>query len=121
MESYWIIITQVAVLIIGLIGGVATVPIIKWLKNTLNTDGGQTLLLVAGVSFLLAAATAVIEGIVTPGGITPETFGYVFLLVFGMAQARYRQLKDELEAEAEPLVTIDLEPGAASHKAEASE
>lgn len=99
MNEQWIIISQVAVLIIGLIGGAATVPLVRWLKNTLNTSGGQTLALVAVVSGLLAAGTAVVEGLVTPEGITPETFGYVFLLVFGMAQARYRQIKDELEAD----------------------
>jgi hypothetical protein len=99
MENYWTIITQIAVLVVGLLGGAATVPLIRWMKATLNTNGGQTLALVAVVSGLLAAATAVLEGVATPGGITPETFGYVFLLVFGMAQARYRQIKDELDAE----------------------
>jgi len=98
--NYWTIITQIAVLAVGLLGGVVTVPIIRWLKGTLNTSGGQTLLLVAVLAGLLAAATAVLEGVLTPEKITPENFGYLFLLIFGMAQARYRQIKDELDAEA---------------------
>lgn len=52
------IVMQVAVLVIGLLGGAATVPIIRWLKNTLNTNGGQTLALVAVVAGLLAARTS---------------------------------------------------------------
>jgi hypothetical protein len=76
--------------------------------------GGQTLALVAVVAGVLAAATAVLEGVLTPGSIAPETFGYVFLLIFGMAQARYRQIKDELDAD-------EFQPGAASHRPEAAE
>lgn len=92
----WNIVSQIAIVVIGLFGGAATVPVIRWLKMKLNTDGGQTLALAAGFSVLLTLAAAIVEETITPGAITADNFGVLFLVLFAAGQARYRQLRDEL-------------------------
>lgn len=99
--DFWTVAYQLAFIVVALLGGAATVPIVKWLKGTLNTNGGWTLVVVAVVSALLGLATAVLDGVLAAGTFSQETFGVVTVGIFAISQARYRQILDELDADGE--------------------
>jgi hypothetical protein len=94
--NFWTVLYQLAFIVAALLGGAATVPIVKWLKGALNTNGGQTLVLVAVVSAVLGLATAVLDGVLASGTFSQETFGIVTVAIFALSQARYRQILDDL-------------------------
>jgi hypothetical protein len=93
----WNIMVQIAVVVVALLGGAATVPVVKWMKNALNTSGWQTIALAAGVALILTMAVAVLDGVIAPGTVTEANFGAVFVTLFVAGQVRYRQLRDEME------------------------
>lgn len=94
----WQIAGQIAIIVLGLVGGAATVPVVRYLKDELHTNGAQTIALAAGVSLVLTLASAVVEGVLAPGTVTGANFGVVFLALFVSGQVRYRQIRDDLEA-----------------------
>jgi hypothetical protein len=94
--DFWTVLYQLAFVVVALLGGAATVPIVRWLKEILNTNGGQTLVVVAVVSAVLGLATAVLDGILASGTFSTETFGVVAVAIFAISQARYRQILDDL-------------------------
>lgn len=89
---------QVSIVLVGLAsGGTFVVPTITWLKNRFGTDGGQTLFLVGLFATLLTVATAVVEGQLAPGTVTPQTWGAMLLAIMYQANTRYLQIKRDLE------------------------
>lgn len=92
----WNIILQLAVIVMALLGGAATVPVIGWLKSRLGTTGGQTIALAVAVTALLTVAAAILDGSIAPGTIGPDNFGVVFVALFVAGQVRYRQLRDQI-------------------------
>lgn len=98
-DMVWQILYQVAVIVVALLAGGASVELIRWLKKTLHTNGTQTLLLVMAVAVLLTIATMIVEAAVAPGMVTVQNFGLFVVAIFTASQARYRMLKDELAAD----------------------
>lgn len=102
MFDYWEFAMQLSVVLVGLlVGGTFTVPAINWLKMRLGTSGGGTLIIVAIFAAVITLATAVVEGFIAPGTINPQTWGAMLLAIILQANARYRQLKDELNEDGE--------------------
>lgn len=97
-EMIWQIVYQVAMVVVALLAGGASVELVRWLKGALKTNGNQTLVLVMVVAVLLTLATAVVESFIAPGMVTLENFGAVVVAVVVASQARYRMLRDELGA-----------------------
>jgi len=114
-ELFSQVIYQVAIIIVALLAGGASVSLIKWLKGLLKVDGNWTLVLVAAVAAVITIATMIVEYTLVPGAVTLENFGTIMVAVFMASQVRYRMLLDELNEQAA------LEPGAASQKEEAAE
>lgn len=97
--DFWQFAMQLSVVLVGLlVGGSFTVPVINWIKIRIGTSGGQTMVVVAVFAFVITAATAVVEGFIAPGTINPQTWGAMLLAIILQANARYRQLKDEIDA-----------------------
>lgn len=95
-EQVWQVVFQVAVILLALLAGGASVDLIKWLKAKLNTNGDWTLVLVAIVAILITVATMIVEAVIVPGSITINNFGVVVVAIFAASQARYRMLKDQI-------------------------
>lgn len=95
-DVIWQVVYQVAVVVVALLAGGASVELVRWLKGALGTNGSQTLVLVMGVALLLTLATMVAEAAIAPGMVTLENFGTVMVAVVVASQARYRMLRDEL-------------------------
>lgn len=95
-EMIWQVVYQVAVIVVALLAGGASVELVRWLKGALHTNGNQTLLLVMVVALLLTLATMVVEAAIAPGMVTLENFGVVVVAVVVASQARYRMIRDEL-------------------------
>lgn len=95
-DMIWQIVYQVAVVVVALLAGGASVELIRWLKAVLKTNGGQTQILVMVVAVLLTLATMVAEAAIAPGMVTAENFGMIMVAVIMASQARYRMLKDEI-------------------------
>lgn len=95
-EQVWQVVFQVAVILLALLAGGASVDLIKWLKAKLNTNGDWTLVLVAAVAILITVATMIVEAVIVPGSITINNFGVVVVAIFAASQARYRMLKDQI-------------------------
>ena len=93
----WQVVTQVSVVVAGLAaGGTFTVPVIRWIKSRLNTNGMWTNVLVWAFAVLVTLAIYIAEGSLAPGSVSPETWGLLVLAIVGQAEVRYRQIKDEL-------------------------
>lgn len=89
------VLVQLCIILVGLLsGGVFTVPIIAWLKNKLNTSGGQTLFLLAMFSFTVTLVGALLDG--SSGNVEAETWGIFMLAILHQAHSRYQQLKSEM-------------------------
>lgn len=96
-EQIWDIVYQVAVIVISLLAGGASVELVRWLKGLFNTNSNQTLVVVGVVAVVLTIATMIVEYALVPGSVTVANFGTVFITIFTASQVRYRMLKDELD------------------------
>jgi CBS domain containing-hemolysin-like protein len=95
MESQtWELVVRIAALILSLIGGVGVVPVISWLKDSLNLDGRWAQVLTAGVATLVATLTLVVQGQIAPESVTLESASQLLLAVLIASQAEYRRIKD---------------------------
>lgn len=93
----WAVASQVSVVLAGLAaGGTFTVPAIRWLKAKLKTNGWQTQLLVVIFATLITLATSVVEGVIAPGTVNPQTWGAMVLAIAFQAEARYNQINSDL-------------------------
>ena len=79
-NDVWMVIMQLSIVIVGLFsGGKFTVPVVKWIKGKLGTNGGWTM---------------VVQKI-APGTIRPDTWGAMLLAIIVQATIRYNQLKED--------------------------
>lgn len=92
--EWWPFVAQMAALTLSLIGGGATVPVIRWLKDSLNLSGRWVYILIWAISLLLALAAVVVEGALTPGAINWESAGLIVTAVILGSQIEYRRIKD---------------------------
>ena len=100
-EQIYQLIYQVAIIVVTLLAGGASVEIIRLLKKQLKTNGAWTLALVWVVAILITIATMIVEYALVPGSVTVENFGTVAVTVVLASQMRYRMLVDEM-ADSEP-------------------
>lgn len=92
----WDSIVQIAALVVALIVGAGgTVPIVNWLKSTLNLSGRAAQVLALVVSLLLATATAIVQGIISPETMTPEAYATIALAVLTASQVEYSRYKQK--------------------------
>lgn len=89
------IVVQVAQIVATLIVGFGAVNIINYVKNLLGWDGHRALFITAAVATLGAMAALILDGQLTPDGVTWANFGEVFTLVFVAASVRFRMLRDK--------------------------
>jgi hypothetical protein len=93
MNELWVWIMQAAIILTTITAGGGAVWIINRIKGWLNIDGSWALVLTAAVSLLMATAALVVDGTISPDGLTPENLGTLFIIVFVSSQAIYRSLK----------------------------
>ena len=91
---------EFAVIIVGIFGGAATVPLVRWLKDVLNTEGKTTLVLVAFVSAILAIAGMIADGAISPDVIRVENLSMLVMTIFVASQVIYNEVKDQAEDES---------------------
>lgn len=92
-DGWYELAVQLAAILVGLIGGVATVPFVNWLKGVLKINGRYVQILVAVVSVIVAILTLVAQGQLAPETITQENLSAVFLAVLVAGQAEYNRIK----------------------------
>lgn len=95
MNEAFVYIKEVAILLVALVGGAATVPVVRWLKDALGTSGKGTIALAVVVSAVLGIAGLIAEGVLTPDTMQPENLSTWGLAIFVASQVIYRQLRDE--------------------------
>lgn len=89
------VIREVAIVIVALFGGGASVTLVQWIKQKVGTEGNQTVALAVVLSFILAVSGLIAEGALTPETIRLDNFSTWFLLIAGAQQVYFRKLKDE--------------------------
>lgn len=92
-QDWYNLLVQVAAIIISLIGGVSTVPVINWVKGQLNLDGRWAQVLTAAVATIIAILTMVVQGALAPGTVTAENLSVVFTAVLVASQAEYARIR----------------------------
>lgn len=94
----WAALTQISMILVGLFaGGTFTVPSVNWLKEKLGWEDGLVYALVAGFAVVLTVAANIVEGVIAPGTVTPETWGAMVLAIIVQSSQRYHQLKRNAE------------------------
>lgn len=95
-NDVWMVIMQLSIVIVGLFsGGKFTVPVVKWIKGKLGTNGGWTMVVLAAFATALTLAISVVEQKIAPGTIRPDTWGAMLLAIIVQATIRYNQLKED--------------------------
>lgn len=92
----WTLIVQAAIILASLFGGGrATVELVKRLKSWLGTNGVWTQVVAAVVSIILALASLIAEGQLSPDTVRLDNLSVWALMIFAASQAIYRRLVDE--------------------------
>lgn len=96
----WSGVVQLAAIVLGLIGGVATVPLVNSIKGYLNLKGRAVQVLVAVVSVLVALLTVIVDGTFNPNFVmTSDYVISLFAVVLTASQAEYQRTQKKLEKE----------------------
>lgn len=91
------LIVQIAGVLVSLVAGVGVVPIVDWLKTTLNASGRWSQLLTVAVCTVVATVALMAEGQLAPEAVTAENAGIVFLAVLKASQAEYNRVRRKRE------------------------
>lgn len=91
---------QVAEAIAILIAGVIQVPLMQWLKKSLNVDDTSALALTIAVSAVIALVALLVSGEITGAQFTWENLPGVTTAVFGLATLVYNIFKGKRQAPA---------------------
>lgn len=95
MEKFtfdWSTVVQIATFVMGLIGGVYTVPMVQKIKTAWNLKGMQVQVLTWVVSFVLAVLMLIVSGQINPQPITVEYVLGLMTLVFAVSQQQYNRI-----------------------------
>lgn len=89
----WTFVVQIATIVLALIGGVKSVPIINKLKTWLNWSGRKAQFLVAVFSVVLAGAAQIVSGAIAPEPLSSKYIIELFTLILLSSQSEYLRLK----------------------------
>ena len=96
--DWWSVLIQVAGIILSLIGGVGTVPLVNWLKGALNISGRWVQILTAAVAVLVATLTMLVSGAISPQPLTSDYVIGLFAAVLTASQAEYNRIARKEQA-----------------------
>ncbi len=88
----WPTLVKFLSVVLTLVGGVATVPLVNWLKGLLGWTGRKAQLLVAAVSVFIATSTLIVTGAISPVPMTTDYVISLFTLVLLASQAEYQRI-----------------------------
>ena len=83
----------IATAVVALAGGVKSAPLINWIKNKLGVDGRRAQAITVVMAVVVAAATQLAAGAITPEHFQPERIVSLILLVLVAGQAEFNRLK----------------------------
>lgn len=89
----WTLIVQIAGIVLSLIGGAASVPVVNWLKGALGLAGRGAQILTAVVAVLIAILALIVSGAIAPEPLTADYVIGLFTAVLVASQAEYQRLK----------------------------
>jgi hypothetical protein len=98
-EFDWQMIVQVAGVIVALAGGILSVPLINGLKRLAGMNGRAAQAVTVAVAVLVAIATMIVSGAISPEPLTTEYIGSLISAVLVASQAEYNRLKGKLADE----------------------
>jgi hypothetical protein len=99
-------IVQLASLALALLAGAGSTTLINWLKTTFRLHGNSALIATAAVATVIAVLSLIVEGQLTPAGVSWDNLPAVFTAVFVASQARFRMLQDRAVAGAVAVVGV---------------
>ena len=86
-------IVEFAAYLLALAGGVGTVPIVNWLKASLDLSGRWAQVATWLVATVLGVLTIIAKQLITPADIQPENTIAILLAVLMASQAEYTRIK----------------------------
>jgi hypothetical protein len=96
MESLWVYVLQLALIVLYVAGGgPAAYRLVDAVKRWRKWSGWKASALAYAVSALLAAAALVVEGVLVPDAMTPDNIAYLFIAFYAAAQLHYQKMKQE--------------------------
>ena len=80
---------QILIMLVPVLVGLAGMPLIQWLKKTLNVEDRQALALAGAVSIGLALLQQWLAGSLSVASFTPENFFFTFTTTYGSSMFFY--------------------------------
>ena len=91
----WIVVIQIAQIVLGLISGVGAVSLIDMIKNQLHLSGRLASLVTVAVVVVLAILNLIVTEQLTPVPLTAESIVGVFAMIYTASQAEYLRLRKQ--------------------------
>ena len=97
MEIEWfVILVQVAAILVAVIGGFGAVPAVNWLKGALKLQGNGALILTVLFAIIWGVAEMIVGGQIVEDSFTLANLAAVVTAVFAVSQAKYNMIKGSL-------------------------
>jgi hypothetical protein len=90
-EQVWVLIQQVAFIVVAIAGGGLLVPVINFVKDAANASGNVARVITVVFSLIVGLAMAIAEGLIS-GQMEIEQLSAIVLWVLGSSQYWYSRL-----------------------------